>query len=359
MINKRKEVFVVGTVGLPACYGGFESLVDNLTLNTTSKYSYTVFCSKKNYDVIYESYNNSRLIYLPLDANGVSSIFYDILSLFICLYRKPDVVLILGVSGAIFLPFYKLFSRSKVITNIDGLEWKRDKWGQFTKRFLKFSERLAVKFSDVVVSDNQAITDYVREEYFIESQTIAYGGDHAIRQLVVDEKDSIVNYSLSICRVEPENNVDLILDAFSKTLKELKFVGNWDSSEFGRELKARFSIFPNIHIIDPVYDLDELFKLRIGCDSYIHGHSAGGTNPSLVEMMHFGKPILAFDCSFNRYSTEDKALFFSNSSDLLSLLNNNLISKIDGSQMKEIASRLYTWPIITRAYEAIYSKEIK
>lgn len=348
------KIAVIGTVGIPACYGGFESLVENLTKNSSNKIEYTVFCSSKDYNNKLSFYNNAKLIYLPLRANGVQSIPYDILSLLKCLRIKPDVVLILGVSGCVFLPLFKLFSRSKVVTNIDGLEWKRNKWGQCTRQFLKWSESLAAKFSDVVITDNQAISDYVLKEYAVKSQTIAYGGDHAIRHLSAESTQEI--FDLGLCRIEPENNVVMILEAFSKSKRKLKFVGNWQASEFGRILKKQYSIHDNIELLEPIYDLDRLYQLRIQCSRYIHGHSAGGTNPSLVEMMHFGIPIFAFDCSFNRYSTDDKAHYFNSIEELSRLMNstNNDELKKNALAMKDIALKRYTWSKITENYESIY-----
>lgn len=347
------KVAVVGTVGLPACYGGFESLVENITLNS-GNVEYDVFCSSKVYPEKQSMHNDADLIYLPLHANGPQSIPYDILSLIYCLKLKSDTVLILGVSGCIFLPVFRLFSKARVVTNIDGLEWKREKWGKWVKRFLKFSERLAVKHSDVVVTDNQAITDYVASEYGVDSVTIAYGGDHAIRNVAYDDPND--KYALGLCRIEPENNVEMILQAYSKLSKKLKFVGNWNNSDFGRRLKAYYSQFDNIELLDPIYDLDELYKLRRGCTLYLHGHSAGGTNPSLVEMMHFGCPILTYDCNFNRYSTYDKAHYFGSSEQLIELVST--VSEQDkvtnGQNMQEIASQHYTWRKITQQYESTY-----
>ncbi|MGF1843538.1 DUF1972 domain-containing protein [Vibrio clamense] len=350
-----KKVAIVGTVGIPACYGGFESLVENLTLNSGDRLEYTVYCSSKSYSEKLASHNNAKLAYIPLKANGIQSIPYDVLSLMQCLIQRSDVVLILGVSGCIFLPIFRFLSKSHVVTNIDGLEWKREKWGKWTRRFLKWSESLAVKYSDVVVTDNQAITDYVKDEYAINSNTIAYGGDHAIRDIDVPSKQD--EYALGLCRIEPENNVAMILEAFSRTKENLKFVGNWQASEFGRNLKNQYNSFNNIELLDPIYDLDELYKLRSGCSLYIHGHSAGGTNPSLVEMMHFGIPIMAFDCNFNRYSTDNKACYFESSRDLVKLLNTNQVEDLEanGAAMIKIANQRYTWHQIAKAYEHIYS----
>ncbi len=351
------RVTVIGTVGIPACYGGFESLVENLTLNKDNDTQYSVFCSSKSYTERFNEHNQAQLHYLPLKANGAQSIPYDILSMVKSWKLKPDVVLILGVSGCVFLPIFKLFSKAKIVTNIDGLEWKREKWGKWVKRFLKFSEFIAVRHSDVVVTDNQAITDYVYEEYGVKSETIAYGGDHAITDVQVQSVKTQDDYALGLCRIEPENNVEMILEAYSRTSLSIKFVGNWAASEFGRKMKSVYSKCPNIELLDPIYDIGELYKLRRGCSLYLHGHSAGGTNPSLVEMMHFGVPIFAFDCNFNRYSTEEKATYFNSSDSLVEMLHITSDAEgleANGKAMKEVAQKRYTWEIIAQQYESTY-----
>ncbi|MBD8512238.1 DUF1972 domain-containing protein [Photobacterium sp. CAU 1568] len=348
-----KKIAVIGTVGIPACYGGFESLVENLTKYSSEEFLYQVFCADESYEDKLESYNKAELTYLPLSANGISSIPYDILSLIKCIRSKPDVVLILGVSGCIFLPIYKLFSSAKVITNIDGLEWRRDKWGEFARKFLKLSERIAVKYSDVIVTDNQAISDYVLQEYNVKTETIAYGGDHVLTKSV---KKIPSNYFLALCRIEPENNVKMILEAFKGTDHKIKFIGNWDKSSFGQEVRRCYEHEPNIELLDPVYDLDVLYEHRNNCRGYIHGHSAGGTNPSLVEVMHFEVPVFAFDCDFNRYSTDNSAQYFGSESDLEALLDNYSLREANknASNMKKIAKSKYIWSVIAKKYEDLY-----
>ncbi|HHQ4776994.1 TPA: DUF1972 domain-containing protein [Aeromonas veronii] len=353
-MKQVKNIAVLGTVGVPACYGGFESLVQNLIDYQSKNVKYHVFCSAKSYDDKCEYYKGASLSYLSIKANGVSSIPYDILSLIICLKRKPDVTLILGVSGCIFLPIYRLLSSSRIVTNIDGLEWRRDKWGLFSKAFLKFSEQIAVRFSHLVVSDNQAIADYVHTEYGVESKVIAYGGDHA---LLSDQVIPLVkaNYFLALCRIEPENNVLMILEAFANSQQQLRFVGNWDASAYGRELKLRFNKYRNIEIIDPVYDVETLFELRSQCKGYVHGHSAGGTNPSLVEAMQFGMPIYAFDCTFNRYTTDNSAYYFDSEIALRQLIEDSDESVVSsGLKMKDIAIDKYQWNGVVDKYETLF-----
>lgn len=349
-----KVINIIGTVGVPACYGGFESLVQNLIDYQSEQIDYQVFCSSQAYKEKQTHYNSAKLTYLPLKANGVSSIPYDIVSLLISLWQKPDVTLILGVSGCLFLPVYRLLTSSRIITNIDGLEWRRDKWGHLSKAFLKFSERLAVQFSHLVVSDNQAIADYVRNEYGVESKVIAYGGDHTllVDKLIPSVKE---NYFLALCRIEPENNVFMILEAFVNSQQQLRFVGNWDASAYGRELKSRFIKYSNIEIIDPIYDIETLFELRSKCKGYVHGHSAGGTNPSLVEAMQFGMPIYAFDCAFNRYTTDNCALYFNNKAELRQLIEQYDDGVINsGLKMNEIAMDKYQWCGVVDKYETLF-----
>lgn len=341
-----KKISIVGTVGVPACYGGFETLVENL-LDENSPDKLIVYCSSKSYEVRFKTYKNAELVYIPLNANGVQSIPYDIFSLFHAAFvKKSDNLLILGVSGALCLPLIRFFSKAKIVTNIDGLEWKRDKWNTWAKRFLKFSEKIAVKYSDTIVADNKGIADYVTQEYGVDSKVIAYGGDHAIiKELSISDND----YALALCRIEPENNVELILESFSQSNKNLKFIGNWNNSDFGIEMKAKYQKFENIDIVDPVYAIEILFEIRQKCSFYVHGHSAGGTNPSLVEMMHFGKAIFAFDCNYNRASTEERAQFFENTDELVRLINSP-VDTANASNMKEIAERRYTWQIVKQQY---------
>lgn len=339
-------ISIIGTVGVPACYGGFETLVENLLDQQDQNTKIRVYCSAKSYQQQPKRYKNAELHYVPLNANGVQSIFYDAWSLIHAAMTKSDTILVLGVSGAICLPFIKWFSKAKIITNIDGLEWRRDKWSPMAKRFLKFSEKLAVKYSDVIVADNKAIAQYVTEEYNCYAEVIAYGGDHAVTEALVDKDDG---YALALCRIEPENNVELILEGFKRSKKSIKFIGNWDVSDFGRKMKLTYGHCQNIEIIDPIYNIESLFKIRQGCSFYVHGHSAGGTNPSLVEMMHFNKDILAFDCNYNRATTEEKCHYFDN----IDQLSDEIYAMVDaqhGTLMLEIAQRRYTWKIVKQQY---------
>lgn len=359
-----RKISIIGTVGVPANYGGFESLVENIIGdNSSTNIHYTIYCSSKNYSQKLLSYKNAKLKYIPLNANGSQSILYDIISL-LKATKRSDVILVLGVSGCCFLPIYRLFSKKRLIINIDGLEHRRDKWGKWIKRFLKFSEKMAVKYADIIVTDNKGIQDYVKEEYGKDSELIAYGGDHVLCDITAIEDDVLEEYKLkgeeysfSLCRIEPENNVHITLEAYKKTGRKLVFVGNWEKSLYGKGLLEAYGKCENIHLFSPIYDLKILNVLRSHCSFYVHGHSAGGTNPSLVEAMFFQKPILAFDVVYNRETTEQKADYFSSVDDLARLLRLPYSSfQTNAEDMGEIAQRRYRWEIIAKQYEKLYSE---
>lgn len=351
------KICVIGTVGLPASYGGFETLVESLVDDDSVKFY--VYCSSKHYTNKIDTYKNANLIYIPIKANGINSILYDIASLIHAIYSGHKNFLVLGISGAIFFPLMKLFASVRVITNIDGIEWKRKKWQGLAKVFLRFSEYMAVKYSDVVISDNESITRYVSEQYKVSCETIAYGGDHALNPKLSSDKlyenhEKINNaYALSICRIEPENNIEMILDAFNNSKIQIVFIGNWQSSSYGKDLFDKFKNITNIKLVLPIYCLNTLHYYRSSCSIYIHGHSAGGTNPSLVEMMHFSKPIIAYDCSFNRATMENKGNYFNNAEELLKLIE-NLDTLSDASYLSEIACRRYTWNIVRKQYLQLF-----
>ena len=363
-----KKIAIVGTEGVPAEYGGFETLADNLAIYREQhnlQADLIIFCSNqkktKNFP---KYYRGAKLEYIALNAHGISSIFYDVISIFKALIKGVDVILILGVSGSIVIPLVKMLSSCKVVTNIDGIEWKREKWGYLSKLFLRFSEFIAVKFSDEVVADNQGIVEHVQIQYDKSSLLIPYGGNHAL-----NVESSLTNhlpipseYYLTICRIEPENNIEMILKAFSRNSRQnIVIVGNWTNSNFGIRLKKFYGSYQNLILLDPIYDLGVLKTLRTGAKGYVHGHTAGGTNPSLVEMMHFGLPIYLFDCIYNRYTTENKGFYFSCTGDLDDLLNKE--DKTDhmrrGQEMKTIADQNYTWSTVADSYFQLFLNEIE
>ncbi|MCQ2377691.1 MAG: glycosyltransferase [Victivallaceae bacterium] len=163
-------------------------------------------------------------------------------------------------------------------------------------------------------------------------------------------------YALAICRIEPENNPHLILEAFSgNAALPCVVVGNWNKSEYGKKLKRRYRDDGNVALLDPVYDLAELDVLRSRCTLYLHGHGCGGTNPSLVEAMYVGLPVAAFDVNFNRETTENAAFYFSDAAGLRALVADLADAKLAAvaARMREIAHRRYVWKRIADLYAEV------
>lgn len=357
----KLSLAIIGTRGLPAEYSGFETLAENLVkyhFDNHLDIKLTVFCSRKNYKNNNTRYLNADLFYLPISANGISSIFYDGLSMMIASKMKCDTLLILGYSGAIFLPLVKLISKSKIVINVDGIEWQRSKWSRIARYYLKLSEVIAVKNADIIIADNRGIDEYIFKSYNKKCEIIAYGGDQAIlvEQKIPTNITLLSNYSLAIARIEPENNIELIMNAFKdRSENNIVFIGNFSSTSYGKEIKEKYSKYKNILMIEAIYDLAILKSIRLNAKIYIHGHSAGGTNPSLVEIMHFGIPILAYDCIYNRYTTQDKAIYFKSSDDIINIIEkfNEDLLKISANEMKKIANKNYRWRDIGSKYFSI------
>lgn len=353
-MSKNIKTAIVGTVGIPASYGGFETLSENLVkfFKDRDGHEIVVYCSGLERKFNLATYFGARLVYIPLRANGPQSVLYDAISMMAALWHRADCILILGVSGCWFLPFIRLVSRTRVVTNIDGMEWRREKWGAGARFVLRFSEKMAVRYSHAVISDNQAISDYIKGEYSVYSEVIPYGGDHAVdcEPESVDYMELPADYFLALCRIEPENNVSKILQSFSQVReRNIVFIGNWGASDYGRDLLEKYRDYDNITLMDPIYSPSKLKAIRSNAVAYIHGHSAGGTNPALVEMMHFGVPVVAYDCVYNRFTTKDKAQYFASISDLVDILTSDEMLRGAGD-MKDIAERDYTWSRIGLQY---------
>ena len=232
------------------------------------------------------------------------------------------------------------------------------------KMFLKLSERFAVSAVDAVIADNKAIKDYVKQTYGKKSHLISYGGDHCSAKLFsqkILKKFPFLNaqYALKVCRIEPENNIEMILEAFAQLNKiPLVLIGNWSKSNFGIEMRSKYESFRNIFLLDPIYDQSVLDQIRSNCELYVHGHSAGGTNPSLVEAMSLGLPTICYNINYNVETTEGSALYFKSSDDLINLIKST--DKVElrqiGLKMKNIAQKRYTWSIISNQYEELLQK---
>lgn len=358
------KVAIIGTVGVPACYGGYETLVENmLTYKQRKDIEYHVYCSSKVYKNKITEYKGAKLKYVPLNANGPMGIPYDICSYIHALFTC-DEILSLGTGCSYVLPFFRIFTRKRIIVNLDGLDNTRAKFSSFPQKIIAGARWLAAKLADVRISDNQGIKEYAKNVYKRDSVLIEYGGDNAVPihdDIKLNEKYGLKpqGYVFKVARIEPENNIAMILKAFTDMPEEtLVIVGNWNKNDYGRKMREKYGQLPNIILLDSIYESSEINLLRSNCKLYIHGHSVGGTNPSLVEAMSLQLPIIAFDVVYNRETTENKAYYFRSSEDLINeviyLINNQEKRNELASSMKEIADRRYTWKIISNKYESLF-----
>lgn len=332
------------------------------------QYDMTVYCTKKKYPANQRPthYLQARLKYLPLDANGLQSIPYDTWAILDALFYA-DVLLILGVPGAWILPFVKMLTNKKIIISVDGIEWKRNKWSKPAKWYLWWAEKIAVRFSHADIADNESIQDYTAVRYGTLSHIIEYGADHTLQVKPTQadrETYPFLNrpYAFKVCRIEPENNIAMVLEAFARMpMYTLVLIGNWNNSEYGTQLREQYKNFNNLILLDPIYNQRSLDLIRGNAFVYIHGHSAGGTNPSLVEAMYLGLPIVTFDVSYNRTTTENKAFYFKTTEDIVHIIEKTRLSelKIKSEMMKEVADRRYTWKVIADKYGYLIKKVLE
>lgn len=359
-LNKIR-VAVVGTNGIPARYGGYETLVEYLTKYLSSEFSFTVYCSKKQ-SKTFSEYNNSKLIYVPLNANGWQSIVYDTYTLFVACFHS-DVILYLGPGAGFVIPFLKVFRR-KIIVNHGGLnEWQREKYSKFQKLIAKWGHKYSSKFASFNIADNILLKESINHTFDVDSIVIRYGGDHAIKEEIDQE---LINkypflsheYYVNVSRAQVDNNLHMVLKAFEGIPnKKLVIVSNWSVSDYGIDLKNRYqNKFSNIVVLDAVYVPKEINAIRGNAIAYIHSHSYCGTSPSLVEAMSLGLPILSYDVPTNRETTQGKAFFFRDENVLNCLIDSLTIEDLmnNGKLMKGIAEKEYTWKIISAQYAELF-----
>lgn len=359
-MKKKIKVAIVGTNGIPARYGGVETLAEHLTKYLSNEFDFTVYCSKDQ-PHHYEEYNGSKLVYIPIKANGWQSIFYDIYTL-VDAALKADVILYLGPGAGYVLPFIRVFGK-KIIVNHGGLnEWEREKYSKLEKFIVKLGIKYGAKYATCNVADNFLLRTSIQRTFGVDSKVIRYGGDH-VSKIDVDKdlmdkypflKDS---YFVNVSRAQIDNNLHLVLDTFKDTPeKKLVMVSNWSVSSYGINLKRVYKDkYPNIIILDAVYEPKEINAIRGNAHAYIHSHSYCGTAPSLVEAMFLGLPIFSFDVPTNRETTQEKAFFFKDNDELRKLIKSVTDEDLarNGQAMKEIADKEYTWLSISAQYADI------
>lgn len=354
------KIAIVGIRGIPNNYGGFETLTEYLVNNLAKDFEITVYCSSNDIVTRLPEYNGAKLRYIPVSSHGFSGIIYDSVALIHALLNN-DKVLFLGFGGGLIMPFLKRY-REKLIVNIGGLDWKRSKWSKSEQMVIKLAEKNLIKYSATVIADNVGMQQYLDKEYHKKSIFIAYGGDQA-KRLPINEifsaKYSFLKseYAFTVTRIQPDNNIEMMFNAFIKAQKlPLVIVGNWTNSAYGAIIKNKYSKQKNIILLDAIYDRNVLDVLRSNCKVYIHGHSAGGTNPSLVEAMYVGLPVFAYTSEFNEYTTEGKAIYFKDEVDLVEKIKNmeNYPLKEISNELKKIAYNKYTWEIVSNQYKKVF-----
>jgi len=364
-MNIKKKVAIVGTNGIPAKYGGFETLTENITKNLNEKFDFIVYCSNKQKTGLKE-FNNSKLINLPFNANGWQSIIYDTVSLFHAAI-KSDVILYLGPGAGFILPIIKLF-RKKIIVNHGGLnEWEREKYSYLQKKYLYFSRKISAKVIDAHIADNMPLVESLKKTFNIDAIKIEYGGDHINKLSKTDKLIEIfpflyLDYDLSVSRAQKDNNLHVILEAYeSIPNRNLVLISNWNVSDYGQKIKAKyFNKYSNIFIVDAIYDQDYLNVIRSNTSLYIHTHSQCGTAPSLVEAMNYNIPIICFDVPTNRATTFNSTLYFKDTKSLVKVISELSEKELDiiKDKLYQIAKDNYTWTIISKKYAELINKII-
>lgn len=387
-----KHVFIVGSKGIPANYGGFETFVDKLSEYKKSddiKYHVSNIRDKDTYDpnnVTYE-YNGAQCFNIKMRIKSpAKAIFYDVDSIKYSLkYIKENNIEepIIYVLACRIGPYIRKYKRKihklggKLYVNPDGHEWKRSKWNKWIRRYWKHSEKKMVKHADLLICDSIEIEKYIKEEYKKykpKTKYISYGAETTPSVLADDDPKvkewfnknqvRVGQYYLIVGRFVPENNFETIIKEFmkSETKKDLVIISDYETNPLHEYLKKEYDIESDsrIKLIGTVYDQELLKKIRESAYAYIHGHSVGGTNPSLLEALSRTDVNLVYDVSFNKEVAKDGAIYWSEEYALL----RNLIKKCDeasidkryelGLQAKARIESAYTWDYITDQYEELF-----
>lgn len=356
-----KQVAIVGTNGIPARYGGFETLAENLVRGLSHRYAFTVYCSGVPKDKQQDHFLGARLIHVPLAANGWQSVPYDVVTTLHAM-TYADTVLMLGAGVGFVLPA-NLLARRHIVVNHGGLdEWTREKFSWFQSRFLYWSSRFSSRWSSVNVADNTLLKASLKRHFGADAQVVRYGGDHVQlpvgRQPDLDARHDMVGgaYHLSVARAQEDNNLHLLVEAYRRMPQHrLVIVSNWQVSAYGRELFARNGDIPNVRLLPAIYDPRELDYLRANATLYVHSHSRCGTAPSLVEAMCLGLPVVCFDVPTNRETTRGESVYFGSADQLVEMVGRLQPQDIRalGERMAGIARDGYRWSTICEQYDRL------
>jgi len=369
------KIAFISTRGIPNNYGGFEQFAEYISIGLVSRGHEVVVYTPHFHPYKDEEFKGVKIkrIYSPeLWLGGsIGSFFYDFFSLRDAIKNENfDIIYEAGYTSIIpaFIWFnIKKFKKSIVITNMDGLEYKRTKFNPLVQKFVFWEEKQAVKHSHYLISDNLGIQEYYKEKYNRDSKFLAYGAkvveDFSIEDLN-EYNLQLDNYYLIIARLEPENNIETVIQGYiqihKKLFKPLVIIGKLNTKH-GKYLYKKYSEYQNVIFLDGIYDFDKLNSLRYYSSFYFHGHSVGGTNPSLLEAMASKSFIVAHDNIFNKSVLKDNAIYFNNSEDVSSILLDevNLTTKVKSAfleeNLKEISSK-YSWDNLVIEHEEYFDE---
>lgn len=317
------KVGIIGTRGIPNYYGGFEQFAQYLAVYLVEKKCDVYVYNSSNHPYQKKKYKGVNIVHCKDPEKKLGTIgqfVYDLNCILDSRKRNLDIILQLGYTSSSIWSF--LFpKKALVITNMDGLEWKRSKYFFLVKLFLKFAEAIAARKSDFLISDSIGIKKYIDKKYKKTSKYIAYGSTvskefkpDVLKKYNLNE----YKYNMLIARLEPENNIETILDGvkFSNDKTIFLVVGDFTKNGFGKKMKKKYESIDNIHFLGSIYQQEELNNLRYYSNLYFHGHSVGGTNPSLLEAMGSGALIIAHNNIFNKTILKENAYYFYTSKDV-------------------------------------------
>lgn len=386
--DKMKNVFIIGSKGIPANYGGFETFVDKLTEGKINKeIKYHVSCLSDNNKEF--EHNAARCFNVNVPNIGpAKAVYYDIAAFKECIkYIKSNNISnpIVYVLACRIGPFIGILKRKlkalggTLYVNPDGHEWKRAKWNAAIRKYWKVSEKLMVKHADLLICDSKNIEKYIKEDYKQynpKTTFIAYGADTEKSKLK-DDDEKLLNwykeknvksktYYLVVGRFVPENNYETMISEFMKsnTKKDFVLITNVEQNKFYEELRVKtgFDKDERIKFVGTVYDKQLLKKIRENAYGYLHGHEVGGTNPSLLEALATTNLNLLLNVGFNREVAENGALYFDKTAGNLSSIIDNIDSyeevaiTYNGETAKERIQKYYSWNLIISKYEKIFMR---
>ena len=355
------KIAILGTRGVPNNYGGFEHIAGYLSRGLVQKgHDVTVYNSSKH-PYQQSEWHGVHIVHCfdPEYLIGVPGQFvYDLNCILDTRKRNYDIILMLGYTSSSVWGF--LYPRkSIVITNMDGLEWQRTKYSKPVRLFLKIAEKLAVQSSRFHVADSPVIKDYLDNKYRINSKYIAYGAGlypAADENLLIEYGLNKYQYFLLMARMEPENNVEMILDGYCLTSTKTKFVviGNTGNG-FGKYLVEKYKDEKRIIFLGAIFNEMKVQSITTYCKLYFHGHSVGGTNPSLLDAMAARAPLAIHNNAFNRSIIKGNALMFTNVSDVCNLINaRKYLNEIHINNNYDTISNNFSWDRIISQYESYF-----